>query len=240
MKRVAALCALLLCAVCNVSPAQNRSDILWNIVNNCLADGAATRAQVCPAPPRPAQPPSAFAGKSEAQRYCRTSTEEWAREPGVFVSFRDIKMCDCPDQPEFIHGLALPFAKVTGVEDPARPDGIWAFAWSVGLKKIGDKQVIGLAMNPQSGRSQNQMHVHIVRLRPDYLKRIDANPDAVLRTVPLHDLGRVWSETFPAAGPDGFRDFGVLVTSDGADGYVLRVIDPSFSPEGDYTQWSCR
>lgn len=237
--RIRALLAALLLAACSASPAQNRGDILWNIVHNCLAADAGARTQSCPAPSRPAQPLASFAGKAEAVRYCRTSSEVWDEAPGAFVSFRDIKMCGCLEQPAFIHGLALPFAKVTGVEDPARPDGIWAFAWNVAMKKIGDKQAIALAVNPESGRSQNQLHVHIVRLVPDYLKRIAANPNAVLRTVPLRDLAQVWHEAFAPAGANGFRDFGMLVTSDGGEGYTLRVIDPSVSPEGEYTQWTC-
>ena len=150
-------------------------------------------------------------------------------------------MCACPENRDFIHGLALPFDKVRGVEDPRRPEGIWAFAWSVALAKIGapEKQTIALAVNPAYGRTQDQLHVHIVRLRADYLRRIAAHPEQVLRTVPLRDLNEVWRETFPAQQPGGFRDFGVLLTSDGGDGYILRVIDPSVSPEGEYTQWSC-
>ncbi|MDB5805314.1 MAG: hypothetical protein JWN73_2636 [Betaproteobacteria bacterium] len=240
IKRIAAFSAALLLAVCSAGLAQSRSDILWNIVNNCLAADAASRAAACPAQPRPARPLASFQDAAEARRDCRASTEIWDQAPGAFVAFRDIKQCDCLGRQDFVHGLALPFAEVTGVEDPQRPDGLWAFAWSVALQKIGDKQMIGLVVNPESGRTQNQLHVHLVRLRPDYLKRIAANPGAVLRTVPLRDLSRVWPATLPAAGAGGFRDFGVLVTSDGADGYLLRVIDPGTSPEGEYTQWSCK
>jgi CDP-diacylglycerol pyrophosphatase len=225
------LLAVLLLATGNAAGAQSRRDILWNIVNNCLARDAAQRAQDCRAPRQ----------SLSAALPCNRSTDVWDEAPEAFVAFRDIKMCACPENHHFIHGLALPFAKVRGVEDPRRPDGIWAFAWNVALEKIGtaDKQSIGLAVNPEYGRTQDQLHVHIVRLRPDYLRRIAAHPEQVLRTVPLHDLGGLWRETFPAQSASGFRDFGVLVTSDGGDGYIMRVIDPSVSPEGEYTQWSC-
>jgi len=239
-RSAACLLALLLLATSGVASAQSRRDILWNIVNNCLGREAAQHAQACPAP-RQAAPAPAIVSPAEATRYCRKSTEVWGEAADAFVAFRDIKMCACPDDHSFIHGLALPYTKVTGVEDPRRPDGIWAFAWSVALAKIGaaDKQSIGLAVNPEYGRTQDQLHVHIVRLRPDYLRRIAAHPEQVLRTVPLRDLSQVWRETFAPAGPSGFRDFGLLLTSDGADGYILRVIDPSVSPEGEYTRWSC-
>jgi hypothetical protein len=235
------LALLLLATACGTAVAQSRRDILWNIVNNCLGREAAQHSGECPAPRQMAAPAPAAASSAEAARYCRKSTEVWGEAGDAFVAFRDIKMCACPDDHSFIHGLALPFSKVTGVEDSRRPEGIWAFAWSVALAKIGaaEKQSIGLAVNPEYGRTQDQLHVHIVRLRPDYLRRIAAHPEQVLRTVPLRDLSQVWDVASPPAGPSGFRDFGLLLTSDGADGYILRVIDPAVSPEGEYTRWSC-
>jgi len=237
------LALLLLAGLAGAAWAQGKRDILWNIVSNCLARDAAAHARDCPSP-RQTVPlaEKAFANVAEATRYCRGGSEVWGEVADRFVAFRDIKMCACPDNRDFIHGLAIPYTKVPGVDGPNRPDGIWAFAWQVASEKIGaaSRGTIALAVNSAALRSQDQLHVHILRLREDYLRRIEAHPEHVLRTVRLKDLERVWHEVpLPADAVPRFHDFGVLVTSDGADGYILRVIRPEISPEDEYTVWQC-
>lgn len=223
--------------------AQGDRNILWKIVSNCLGSSAALRSGECIAP-RQAVPLAemVFATPAEAARACRRGTEVWGEVPDRFVVFRDIKMCACPDNRGFVHGLAIPYARVTGVEADNRPDGIWQLAWDTGLAKVGagQKTLLGLAVNPMRQRSQDQLHVHIVRLRDDYLQRLKAHPEYVLREVRLRDLSRLWHEApLPEDKAVRFKDFGVLVTSDGGDGYVVRITHPKISPEGEYTEYAC-
>ena len=129
-----------------------------------------------------------------------------------------------------------------GVESAQRPDGIWPFAWQVGIDRLGasGRDSLALVINPTARRSQDQLHVHIVRLRDDYQQRLREHPEHVLRTVRLKDLREVWSAAPPPQGAAApFTDFGLLVTIDGADGYLLRVISAQISPEDEYTQWRC-
>ena len=64
---------------------------------------------------------------------CKQTNEVWALNP-QYVAIRDIKMCGCPAN--FVHGLAMPRDIVTGVEDSKRQEGIWQFAWYIGLQRI--------------------------------------------------------------------------------------------------------
>jgi len=223
--------------------AQGNGDILWRIVSNCLGADAAARAQACPAP-RQVVPLAEmrFADTAEATRACRRGTEVWDEAPERFVAIRDIKMCACPENRDFLHGLALPYARVHGVESAQRPDGIWAFAWQVGIARLGaaGRASLALAVNPTARRTQDQLHVHIVRLREDYLRRLQEHPEYVLSTVRLKDLNEVWRAAPPPQGTVApFTDFGLLLVSDGADGYLLRVVSAQVSPEDEYTQWRC-
>lgn len=222
--------------VCAMPPAgaQPDPDILWKIVSNCLADnpGAA-----CPSPRQRGPLPV-----EDTLRVCRGSTDVWGEAPGEFVVIRDYKMCNCTGDASFIHGLALPLTRTAGVEGPARPDGIWPFAWNVALEKIGrgNAAAIGLAINPRGMRSQNQMHIHIVRLREDYLRRLAAHPEYVKREVKVASLDQVWQQAPPPAAVDGgFDNFGLLVTAAEGGGYTVRVTSPNISPEGEFTQYLC-
>ena len=238
----ALLLSILLVAVWGAGvQAQSRRDILWGIVSNCLGPDAAQHAQECRAPRKPPVAAQHFESLDQAQAYCRSGSDVWAEVPGHFVAFRDIKMCSCPLNTGFFHGLALPVDKVSGVEAANRPEGIFQFAWQVGLAHIGAdaKTNLGLAVNPRGGRSQDQLHVHIVRLRSDVAQRLAEAVPQVLRTVHLNDLRQVWQEAPPPDVDGRFSDFGVLITSDGGDGYVLRIIAPAISPEDAFTQWSC-
>jgi CDP-diacylglycerol pyrophosphatase len=196
-------------------------DVLWGIVTTCIDPGAPDYCSQCQAP-RTETP----CGQN---RSCRDTTQVWAETPD-FVAIRDHKMCDCPK--EFVHGLAIPRARVTGVEDPKRPDGIWEFAWQQAASRIADDRAIALAVNPISRRSQNQLHVHIVRLRSDARQGIDQDH-------PTHvdNLKDVWSTAETSAQAAGLDDYGVLVAKDSNGGFLV-VVDKG-SPEGDFTEGRC-
>lgn len=193
-------------------------DALWGIVSNCIDTGAADYCTTCNSPQAEAACPP---------RPCSETTQVWA-ETNDFVAIRDRKMCGCPDG--FVHGLALPRSRVTGVEDPARPDGIWDFAWKAAEQKLPEND-IALAVNPQSRRSQNQLHVHIVRVRRESL------PTDAARTAHIDSLAKVWETAARKAADLNWKDYGVLVTRDAAGKYLVVIDDGS--PERDCTLWGC-
>jgi CDP-diacylglycerol pyrophosphatase len=193
-------------------------DVLWKIVSTCLDTGAADYCTACIAP-------RAEAG---CNRSCGNTTQVWA-ESKEFVAMRDRKMCGCPG--DFVHGLALPRSRVTGIEDPRRPEGIWQFAWEAAKKKMNESE-IALAVNPENRRSQDQLHVHIVRaLR----QNIPTDPR---RTALVDDLGSVWKAVARLAAERAWRNYGVLVVKAPGSGYLV-VIDEG-STEYTFTRAECR
>jgi len=196
--------------------AENR-DILWDTVSTCIDTSAVDYCTRCSAP------------RSEIDcRTCRNTTQVWA-ESKEFVVVRDRKMCDCPEG--FVHGLAIPRSRVTGVEDPDRPDGIWEFAWAAGARRLPENQ-IALAVNPKGRRGQDQLHVHIVRLRSGSL------PADTRRSVRVDTLRTVWQAAAGKAAQLDLQDYGVLVTKGAAGGYLVVIDDGS--PEYKFTQADCR
>ncbi len=218
-KTVLTIVQIVAFAVLSTNPsfsAESR-DILWNTVNTCIDTDVKDYCARCVTP------------RVETDcRTCRNTTQVWA-ESKEFVVIRDRKMCDCPDG--FVHGLALPRKRVTGVEDPERPDGIWKFAWEAAVKRLKENE-IALAVNPKRQRSQNQLHVHIVRVRREALP---TNPQRVAR---VDSLGKVWYAAARKAAELDWKDYGVLVTR-GSENEYLVVIDDG-SPEYKYTQAKCR
>ena len=202
--------------------AAGSREMLWNIIGSCLDAGVADYCTTCRVPL--VETPCA-AGKG-----CRDTLEVWA-ENDAFVALRDRKMCDCPEG--FVHGLALPRARVTGVEDPSRPDGIWGFAWAAACDRIGDESAAALVVNPAGMRDQDQLHVHIVRLQKDARQRFDAARVAVVQK-----LGEVWGAAGRVAQAAGLADYGVLVARRPGGGFLV-VVDPH-SPEKDYCLARCR
>src|SRR5262245_41270821 len=129
---------------------------LWDIVSTCIdRDGGAPKTHYCEC--------EAFARSCCYERATPNAVVVWA-ETSEFVAIRDLKMCGCATG--FVAGLALPRTLVTGIEDPARPEGIWPFAWAVARDRISEELEIGLVINSIEARSQNQMHVHMLRLKP--------------------------------------------------------------------------
>jgi CDP-diacylglycerol pyrophosphatase len=139
-------------------------------------------------------------------------------------------MCHCP--PGFVHGLALPRAIVTGVEDPRKPDGIWAFAWQVAQTRIPDHAEIALVVNPPFQRTQDELHVHIVRLLEDGRQRIDA-----LHPVRVDTLDEAWRAAAAHAMHMGYTSYGVAVVQGERSGYL--VVSTDVSPEYAFTETTC-
>jgi len=198
--------------------AADKRDILWEIVSTCLDTGAKDYCSACVAP------------RTEAgcDRPCRNSTQVWA-ESKEFVVLRDRKMCGCPE--EFVHGLAIPRNRVTGVEDSGRPDGIWEYAWAAAAQRMPENE-IALAVNPRGKRSQDQLHVHLVRVKRESL------PADPRQTARVDSLGSVWNAAAAKAVELAWQDYGVLVVK-GADNGYLVVIDDD-STEKKYTRVQCR
>ncbi|MFZ4480286.1 MAG: CDP-diacylglycerol diphosphatase [Rhodoferax sp.] len=200
--------------------AIERSDILLDIVTHCVNPAPANYCGLCRAPRNDA---GCGAGME-----CRKSTEVWALNDS-FTAIRDIKMCGCPAG--FVHGLALPIAPVRGVEDPKRPDGIWQFAWDTATQRM-EPESIALVVNPQFQRSQNQLHVHLLRLAADVRGRLDKEI-----TANVSDLSQVWDSAARSAASKGLGDYGVLVVRRPQLDYQVVVM--AGSPEAAFTQWRC-
>ncbi len=213
------LCVLFL-LYSETSLATKKSDILLEIVQNCLNIKTTNYCQQCRAPQLSANCPGISS--------CSSSIEVWA-ENDDFVAIRDIKMCGCPS--DFVHGLVLPKSVVTGIEDDRRSDEIWQFAWNVAEQRM-PIQEIALAVNPKSKRSQNQLHVHLVRLKSDLNPKLKSSWVGT-----TEDLSQIWSLASQAAQARQMTEYGVLVTHSPQGGY--RVALTSDSPEWEFTQAIC-
>lgn len=207
-----------------ISPAITEAgrDVLWEIVSLCLDPAAADYCTQCRWPR--AESPCIPDPK------CTATTEVWA-ESKDYAVIRDIKMCGCPEG--YIHGLAIPRARVTGVEDPQRPNGIWQFAWDTAARKIGDPSAIALAVNPPGMRSQDQLHIHLVRLKPNARNQIVQLP-----TTWVTDLDKVWHAANQSAKEMNLTDYGIIVFSHPDGGFIVHV--EKGSPEWLYTEAKCR
>jgi CDP-diacylglycerol pyrophosphatase len=192
---------------------------LRTIVEQCLDVAASNYCASCPTPVE------GTCGVTS----CWRSIDVWS-ETAHFVAMRDRKMCHCP--PGFVHGLALPRSIVTGVEDPRRPDGIWPFAWQVALTRIPAPAEIVLVVNPPFQRTQDELHVHIVRLLKDGRQRID-----VLRPIRIDDLDDTWRAAATHAKSMGYESYGVAVMQGKGGGYL--VVSTDVSPEFAYTESTC-
>ena len=200
--------------------AIERSDILLDLVSHCVDPTQANYCTQCRAPRDDAA--------CGAPLECRKSTEVWALNAS-YTAIRDIKMCGCPAS--FVHGLALPISPVRGVEDPKRPDGIWQFAWDVAISRI-ETEALALVVNPQFHRSQNQLHVHLLRLSKDGRQQLAKHrPSYVSR------LDQVWTSAAQSAAAKGLTDYGVLVAQRGSKDYLVVVT--AESPEDAFTEWRC-
>jgi len=152
-----------------------------------------------------------------------------------FVVVREPRECLCPE--DFVAGLVMPRSRVTGIEDPNRPEGIWQFAWDTALTQIAEKQGIGLAINPIKARSQNQMHVHIQKITHTTRgwfdssgRRREAESKYGLKFIDLQDLAGVFAAVEAVVGASHMGSSGVLVVRSKSGGYQALITHNS-SPE---------
>lgn len=161
---------------------------------------------------------------------CRSTTEVW-RESMNYVAIRDRKMCGC-NSPSFVHGLVIPRALISGVEATSRPNGIWDFAWQTALLRNIPEEEIALAINPRHDRSENQMHIHITRLRKGAPDGYDKGFSATITT-----LDSVWRTARRIAMAKGLDDYGILLIKSMEGGFT--VIVEAGSPEDRYMEARC-
>ena len=197
-------------------------DALWNTISTCIDMHAPGYCDICQFP----RVESACA----SGRDCGNTTEIW-EETEEFFAMRDRKMCGCGA--DFLHGLIVPLSRVTGVEDPKRPDNIWGFAWTVAKKRIVKEDDIALAVNPPGIRSQDQLHIHIVRLRDNARKDFDDK-----RSERIEALDNVWKASARRALQAGLKEYGIIVVRHSEGGFLL-VVDEK-NTEKAYTLWNCR
>jgi CDP-diacylglycerol pyrophosphatase len=197
-------------------------DALWNIVTTCLDIHVPEYCKRCPSP--------RLESPCARDRDCKATTEVW-EETAEYVVIRDRKMCGCA--PDFEHGLVIPRSRITGIEDPRRPDSIWSIAWAAAQKRITDDSVIALVVNPPGLRTQDQLHVHIVRLQSAARELFDA-----ARMTRVQSLDDVWSAAAKKAATLNLHGYGVLVTPNLEGGFLVVV--ETGSPEKLYTQAVCR
>ncbi|MGO9380287.1 MAG: CDP-diacylglycerol diphosphatase [Dissulfurispiraceae bacterium] len=187
---------------------------LWNIVTNCLDSGSSLHCEDCRSP---------IEGSLCA---CLKTTAVWEKS-NDYVVIRDRKMCGCPLG--FVHGLALPLTRVSGVEDGDRPIGIWRFAWNVAEKRMKASE-IALVVNEKTCRSQDQLHVHIVKLNGDGHNFRGRNAATVT------NLDEVWSKAEELAQKAQLKQYSILVKLSEM-GFVV-VVDDSCLEER-YTEYEC-
>ena len=138
-----------------------------------------------------------------------------------------MKACGCAAS--FVAGLALPRMRVSGIEDPRRPEGIWPFAWHVAKDRIGNEREIALVMNPKTARSQQLMHVHILRFRLGERAHVDALPAGVETdgavTLSLVNLHAVFAAAIATVGAERIGDHGILVMRAPTSGFRAVITD---------------
>lgn len=170
-------------------------------------------------------------------RTCRSTTHVWARSnDGRFAVIRDLKMCTNgagPHDESFVHGLAIPLAPLSGVEDDRvysapEQNGIWRLAWESALAKGLREEEIALVINPPGNRSQNLLHVHVVR----------RNQAPLPAGIEIADLTNVWPQAALLGKDIPCRNYGIVVTRNGGTFRLLVEegdANPRINPEGKYT-----
>ena len=187
-------------------------DALWHIVDDCINERELTC--TCPA----------------LLKSCCGDPDEPARQAiwalsKDYVVIRDMLACGCE---ALVWGLAMPRARVTGIEDPRRPEGIWPFAWKVARTKIDDPGIIALVLNPETRRSQDQMHVHILRLneRAKAFLAGDSRETERVQIVPLPRLEEAFAVAKKTVGEEALPRTGLLVArARSGPGWTVLLFD---------------
>lgn len=118
------------------------------------------------------------------------------------------------------------------IEDNRRPEEIWQFSWDTS-KKIIEPDLIALAVNPKSRRSQNQLHVHLVRINPKMKSKLNTYIYEYVK-----NLEHVWETADKLAVKSSLIDYGILVTQATSNQFIV-LITPN-SPEDEFTIWNCK
>ncbi len=197
-----------------------RSDILLHIASQCVDPSKENYCSNCMLP----RADASCSGVAD----CKKTNEVWALNP-KYVAIRDIKMCGCPSN--FVHGLAMPRNVVTGVEDLNREEDIWQFAWDVGVERI-EPGMLALVVNPKSERTQNQLHIHMLKLDKNGREIFLEHSHAYIQS-----LDQVWKISQKMADSSGLNDYGILVAKESTTQYI--VVISRNSPEGAFTIWNC-
>ena len=214
------LACLVILSNASIAGSIARSDILLHIATQCVDPSLVNYCSNCMLPRLDTD-----CGKGLE---CKKTNEVWEMNPD-YVAIRDIKMCGCSKG--FIHGLAMPRVTVTGVEDPIRPESIWPFAWSVGVDRI-EENSLALVVNPKSQRTQNQLHVHILRLNDEARQKFKQYGFAI-----VGGIDRVWDVAEKIANSRGLGDYGVLVSRYSENSFIVLISEGS--PEALFTKWTC-
>jgi len=212
---------IVLCTVLSSCSGQNSR--LQKLVTSCIDTSGEDYCAACPWPRTNSSCVTA--------RICTKSTEV-LRENGNYIAIRDKKMCNCPE-PGFVHGLAIPRALIGGVESSNRPSGIWKFAWETAIDLGIHPMDVALAINPNTDRSENQMHIHITRLLPGARTGFQKE-----HTSRVESLDQVWRVSRENAARAGFIDYGILAIQGLDSGY--DVIVSEHNPEHRYTIYRCK
>jgi len=136
-------------------------------------------------------------------------------------------MCGCRLN-GFVQGLAIPRTLIAA----NRPNGIWDFAWKAGLEQGIAGNELALVINPANDRSENQLHIHIVRLKSDA-----RNSFRKEKTTAVDSRAKVWQTATASAAGNGLNFYGVLAAANPAGGYLVVV--SAESPENLYTAARC-
>jgi CDP-diacylglycerol pyrophosphatase len=165
--------------------------------------------------------------------------------------------------------LVIPTDRITGIESPVleapQTPNYWEAAWEArqfmaeSLGKPVPRGDVGLAINSEKGRTQNQLHIHVDCLRPEVIGALRTNEDVITASwtaFPVALAGHAYTamriEAADLAGVNPFRlladgdstaraDMGdetiVAVATtfrDGRDGFVLLAnrADPAAGNPG--------
>ena len=213
--------------------------VLWEIAANCVE----------PRPSAAWQVPIGCEGQLPApERLCPTIRLQAAASH--VITFNDSKMNRCPGH--LVHTLTIPREPVCGDDDPDRftqaEDGFQT-AWSVGERLIAEQDRIALVVNSAAQRSQNQLHIHTVRLRPGARQQLESLP---VKPRHIDDLAQAWAALQSHAEESGFGGlYGAVVIRDtNAPGWLAAAVDGHSepdpvttedrnAPEQKYSCWAC-